>query len=88
MHGGLDGKLRTWRILASALLIGPVMLWGISWVLTEGGSGGGIAGDSTLDSRIALLLWAAVALPAFASSLWARWKAVEWAERGASLVKV
>lgn len=61
------------RLVAFGLAVGVGVLWGVAWVLTDGGVLGispGIISGST-----ALLAWAAVALPGFASALFFRSRA-------------
>ena len=70
------------RLVVFGLAVGVGVLWGVAWVLTDGGvlgiSPGIIAGDA------ALLAWAAVALPGFAGALYFRSRAAAVRRPGTS----
>ena len=77
-----QGALQLARVLALALVTGPVILWAIGWVLTDGGTTSIAGADAPLTPFMALGIWAAVALPAFVSALWARRRAMDRAVAG------
>jgi hypothetical protein len=58
------------RVVAWALAAGVGLLWGVAWVLTDGGVLG-ISPDS-VSTDAALVTWAALALPGFAGALYFR----------------
>jgi hypothetical protein len=70
------------RLVVFGLAVGVGGLWGVAWVLTDGGvlgiSPGIISGDA------ALLAWAAVGLPGFAAALYFRGRAAAVRQPGTS----
>lgn len=66
------GGIQTARIIATALMTGPVMLWTIAWVLTSGGARTIAGGEPLLSPVLAFVAWAGIAAAAFASSLFVR----------------
>lgn len=68
------------RLVAFGLVIGVGALWGVAWVLTDGGvlgiSPGAISGGT------ALMAWAALALPGFMGALYFRSRAAAVRRRG------
>ncbi|MEX2528675.1 MAG: hypothetical protein WEA09_13665 [Gemmatimonadota bacterium] len=68
------------RVLAGALMSSPILLWVAGWVLTEGGTRPMLEPGS-LSPSLAFVIWAAVALPAFAAALALRSRAEALAKR-------
>ncbi len=58
------------RLITSALAGGVAMLWVAAWVMTKGGASP-LAPDG-LEPTLALLVWAALTIPAFGASLYFR----------------
>jgi len=81
MRGTAPANIVVGRILASALAIGVLVFWVVGWVLTGGGAAG-IAPEA-LPPSVALLVWAAVAVPSFGAALVFRGRALRVAERPA-----
>ena len=77
-RGPRQSAFQVTRIVAAALAIAVGTLWGVAWVLTDGGALG-IDPDSISEST-ALAVWAAVALPAFAVALYLRSRAASASE--------
>lgn len=67
------------RLLAGALMSSPIVLWAAGWVLTEGGTQP-LMEPGSLSPSLAFIIWAAVALPAFAAALALRSRAEALAE--------
>ena|SRR5690606_14780751 len=81
MRGTAPANIVVGRILASALASGVLVFWVVGWVLTGGGAAG-IAPEA-LPPRVALLVWAAVAVPSFGAALVFRGRALRVTERPA-----